>query len=464
MRFKPLFFLSLLALLLASRLCHIGILWAEETLPMATAMQMLDGHTVYRDVWFDKPPLLPAAYLPIGALPGWPLRLAGALFALLVCWLAYRFARDLWSSAEGFWAAGLVGFFLIFDLPSAVIPVASDLLMLAPHLAAVWLARKRRPFWSGVVAAAALWISPKGVFVLAACFLWNPGGWPLLAGGFAAASAVAAVWLWAAGALGAYWSEVWKWGMLYARAPLTANPLRSGVVRTANWAGFHIAAVLAAAWFLLHSKNTVRARWLAWCALCLLGVVAGLRFFPRYYFLLLAPLVLMAARGFVLLGRKRAFAALLLLIPLARFGPRYLWLAAGNTEWADTLMDRDSRQAASLTRALAQPGDTLFVWGYRPELYVYTRLPAGARFLDSQPLTGVPADRHLYDATPLETEGARARRVELAQLRPTFLIDGLSLFNPRLAMTNYPELRAWFEQYREVARTQESVIYKLGAR
>jgi hypothetical protein len=489
MRFKRLFFPALFAVLLASRLCHLGILWAEETLPMATAFEMLEGKTIYRDIWFDKPPLLPAAYVPIDAQPGWPLRLAGALYGVLVCWVAYRFASDLWSPLEGFWAAGLSGFFLIFDLPSAVIPVASDLLMLAPHLAAVWLAWKRKPFWSGVVAAAALWISPKGVFVLAACALWNPSGLPLLACGFGAASAIAVACLGAAGALAAYWEEVWKWGALYASAPLTAHPIQSGILRTSNWAGFHIAAVVSAFWFLLRRKNAPsassalssvsfensapprpgsesslpgdRLRWVLWCVLCLAGVAAGLRFFPRYYFLLLAPVVLMAARGFALLGRRRDVVVLLLLIPAARFGPRYVWLAAGNTEWTDTLMDRDSRQAAALTRAMAHSGDTLFVWGYRPELYVYTRLAAGTRFLDSQPLTSVPADRHLTDATPLETEAARARRAELAQARPTFVIDGLSLYNPRLAIRRYPELRAWLKEYREAGRTQDSVIYKL---
>ncbi|HLI82527.1 MAG TPA: hypothetical protein VKV17_01350 [Bryobacteraceae bacterium] len=151
--------------------------------------------------------------------------------------------------------------------------------------------------------------------------------------------------------------------------------------------------------------------------------------------------------------------ALLLLIPVMRFGPRYLWLAAGGTEWADTLMDRDSRKVAALTRSLAHKGDTLFVWGYRPELYVYTRMPAATIFLDSQPLTSVPADRHLTDATPLETAAARTRRAELAQTHPAFVIDGLSLYNPRLAMSRYPELRAWLTQYREAGRTATSIIY-----
>jgi hypothetical protein len=346
-------------------------------------------------------------------------------------------------------------------LPSAVIPVASDLLMMAPHLAAVWLAWRRKPFWSGALAAVAFWVSPKGLFVAAACALWNPGGLPFLAAGFASVSAAALAWLWAAGALPAYWEQVWRWGLLYAGAPLTAHPLRDGVVRTANWAGFHAALVIAAALFLWRARDAQKLQWIAWCALCMIGVAAGLRFSPRYYFLLLAPLLLMASRGFTLLGNRSILVMLLLLVPLVRFGPRYARLAIkGDSDWTDTLMDRDSRQAAALIRKAASDGDTLFIWGYRPELYIYTRLPAATRFLDCQPLTGVPADRHLTEATPLEIEAASRRRRELAQTYPTFVADGLGTYNPRLKITHYPEFRNWFARYREVARTPYTVIYR----
>ena len=461
MRFKSkLFFAILFALLAATRLSHVRILWTEENLPMAAAQQMVDGKTLYRDAWFDKPPLIAAFYVPIGARPGWPLRLAGALYALLVCWIAYGFASDVWSLGEGMWAAGLAGFFLIFDLPSAVIPIASDLLMVAPHLAAVWLAWKRRPFWSGALAGVAFWVSPKGLFVAAACALWNPAGIPWLAAGFASVSAAAAAWLWAAGALPTYWEQVWRWGFLYAAAPLTAHPLRDGLIRTENWAGFHLALVVAAVAFLWLARKAQRLQWITWCVLALIGVTAGLRFFPRYYFLLLPPLVLMASRGLTLLGNRRALALLLLLIPAIRFGPRYVRLAMGDSDWTDTLMDRDSRQAASLMSKLASPGDTLFVWGYRPELYIYTRITAATSYLDCQPLTGVPADRHLTEATPLEGKAASHRRVELTQTYPTFVADGLSAYNPNLEINRYQELRTWFSKYREVARTAHTVIYR----
>jgi hypothetical protein len=151
---------------------------------------------------------------------------------------------------------------------------------------------------------------------------------------------------------------------------------------------------------------------------------------------------------------------LLLLVPVIRFGPRYARLAAGDINWTDTLMDRDSRQAASLIGKMAAPGDTLFVWGYRPELYLYTGIPAATRYLDCQPLTGVPADRHLTEATALESGAASRRRRELARTYPTFVADGLSVYNPSLQITGYPELRMWFARYREIARTAYTIIYR----
>src|SRR5581483_2508229 len=122
-----------------------------------------------------------------GARDGVPLRLFDALYSLLICWLAWAFARSRWSEREGAWAAGLMGFFLIFDLPSSVIPVASDLLMVAPHLAAVWMAASKRPFAAGALAALAFWINPKGALIAAACVVWDPAGSVWMLAGFAAA-------------------------------------------------------------------------------------------------------------------------------------------------------------------------------------------------------------------------------------------------------------------------------------
>jgi hypothetical protein len=108
----------------------------------------------------------------------------------------------------------------------------------------------------------------------------------------------------------------------------------------------------------------------------------------------------------------------------------------------------------------AGSGATLYVWGYRPEIYVYTKLRPALRFLDSQAMTGVPADRHLSQSQVVLTYGTREARAALAQSHPDILVDGLSLYNPALSMTNYAELRPWFAGYVEIARSKGTIVYK----
>ena len=239
-----------------------------------------------------------------------------------------------------------------------------------------------------------------------------------------------------------------------------------------NWMGFHAAAWVAAAWFLARRETAPgeRRRWVGWLAVCAVGVAAGGRFFPRYYFLLLPALALMAARGFSMLGRARLAVAALLIIPFARFAPTYLTAASG-AEWRDAALDEDGRAAAALIRARSKPGDTLLVWGYRPEILAYAGLPIAGRFLDSQPLTGVPADRYLAPSAAgysnsgspgPDTAGARA---ELAVSQPTFIaVEVADAGNPRLDIAHYPELRSWSRRYRLAARTRDTMIYELAAR
>jgi hypothetical protein len=485
--------------LLAAHLFHARVLWTEENLPLAAAMQMKHGSVLYRDIWFDKPPLLPAIYLLWGARIGVVLRVAGAVYAFLCCLLAYGLAATWWSRREGYWAAALIGFFLTFDTHSAVLPLAADLLLLAPHLAAVLLTARKQFFWSGVAAGIGFLINTKGAFVLAACavFAW-PGMVPLLAG-FVLPNIAALGYLAGTGALAPYIDQVWRWGAEYAASPVAAHPLREGIVRTANWLGFHAVLVIGIiAWWIADRERGCNPRvqkpsnwtrglhprhpggtleslgppiadrapaWpllMVWVALCGVGVVLGWRFFPRYYFLLLPTLAIPAARGLAAMPRRVVPVIVIatMIVPLARFGPRYAMLAG----WNDLAMDRDSRAASKLALQYAPQGGSLYVWGYRPEMYAYTQLRPATKYLDCQALTGVPADRHLGSTEIVLTKGTHEAREELAHSMPDVVIDGLSRYNSALSMTRYPELQPWLDGYREVAHTQGSVIYARRAR
>ncbi len=225
--------------LLAARLCHSGIVWVEEAYPTAAAIQILDGKSLYRDVWFDKPPLSALVYLLWDARIGVLLRIAGAVFVFACCWMLWRFARDLWGPREGLAAALLLGFFLTFGIPAAVMALAPDLLMVLPHIAAVYLAWRGRPLLSGLVAGVALLVNAKAFFVLAAClfFAWRGAAW--LLAGFAIPNIVALIWFGRP-----YVDEVWRWGAMYSEQTFA---LATGFIRTANWAGFQSALVMGAA-------------------------------------------------------------------------------------------------------------------------------------------------------------------------------------------------------------------------
>src|SRR5581483_6899531 len=210
--------------LLAARLCHSGIIWVEEAYPSAAAIQILHGKMLYRDVWFDKPPLSALIYLLWGAHIGAILRIAGAAFVFACCWMLWRFARDLWGQREGLAAALFLGFFLTFGIPSAVMALAPDLLMILPHIAAVYLAWRGRAFWSGLVAGTALLVNPKGVFVLLACALWTGRAWPQLVAGFALPNIAALAWFGRP-----YIDQVWRWGLLYSGATFS---LATGLIQT----------------------------------------------------------------------------------------------------------------------------------------------------------------------------------------------------------------------------------------
>jgi hypothetical protein len=447
-----------LALLFAglalTRLCHSGIVWVEEAYPTAAAIQILDGKSLYRDIWFDKPPLSALIYLLWDARMGVILRMAGAAFVFACCCMLWRFARDLWGPREGMAAALALGFFLTFGNPAAVMALAPDLLMVLPHIAAVYLAWRGRPFLSGLVAGVALLINAKAFFVLAAClfFAWRGAGW--LLGGFAIPNIIALIWFGRS-----YVDQVWRWGAMYSGQTFA---FATGFIRTGNWAGFHAALVVGAA-LALWKEDRWRWRMAAWLLLSLAAVAAGWRFFPRYYFQLLPVMVLLAARGYTVSGRWcRAILLALLLIPLIRFGPRYLMLAndlarGQQSNWSDVALNEDTQAASD---RIGHAG-TLLVWGYRPDVFAYTRMPAGSRFLDSQPLTGVLADRHLTSSQPVVPELAARNRRELMASDPTWIVDGLGPLNPVLAISNFPDLREWLANYREVGRTRSSIIYRL---
>ena len=459
---------ALVACLAALRFCHAGVLWVEEAYPMAAARAMLSGKTLYRDVWFDKPPLFPGFYTLFNAAMGWPLRLAGALFVGFAAWAAWRAARQLWGLEDNTagWAALLTAFFLTFDFPAAAMALTPDLLAVPFHLLAIGALAAGQPLLAGMLCGVALGFNGKALLMLLLCLLWRWWETPRILLGFALPVAILALWMAGQGSLMDHWRQVWVWGAAYSRDTPLAQPLVEGLRRTLNWAGFHVAIVVAAAWVLIRERDR-RWRLLLWIAVSLGAAWMGWRFFPRYFFQLLPALALPAARGFSTAPpRWRAAFVALLAIPLIRFLPPSVQLAVETLQGRphvsrDLALFEDSRRAARVVTSAVDRDRTALVWGYRPELYTLANLVPGTRFLDSQPLSGVLADRHLTDSRQTFPDLSRANREALLATRPPeWILDGLGPINGQLSVFNSSTgLPAWRPLYDEAGRTATVIVY-----
>ncbi len=501
------FILLLLAICLVTRVFYFGFVWADEGLWFTVAQEMLRGKALYRQIWFDKPPALALIFEALFGVGGHPLlvvRWFTVLYAFAVCLLLWRLGRFLWPHPshnsdssqplpEGRLAALFYAFYNATYLHSQVQPLAGDHLMVIPYLASGWCYLLGRCFWGGVLAALAFQINPKAaVLVLLLVYIEalrpspsSSGGWQRRFGLFAAGLVLGTLpwllYLAADGKWNAYVQDFWGWGFRYVGVYTPAEWLTRGLRRTVNYAGFHALLVMGVVLLLRYAPSRASRLpddsglgprtsdlsfhshvLLAWLAVSYLGVAGGGRFYPRYFYMVLPLLCLLAARGFRLAveawekARSRTWQAatiavvvVSLLVSLIRFHSRTAVLAwdaiTGRrspyiANWDDTALDRDSRAiAATLPR-----GASLFVWGYRPEIYFYCGCRPASPFLSSQPLTGVPADIQLKEsvsAAPLEAAQNRAQLATQIYLnRPEFIVDGLGPYNPQLAMEQYPEL------------------------
>jgi len=255
---------------------------------------------------------------------------------------------------------------------------------------------------------------------------------------------------------------------------------------------------------------------LIWFAVSYAGMSVGGRFFGHYFFQIMPSLCLIGARGLdgmtsSLLGLDRVrwkvfrgavvgFLAVGFLFTLVRFHGRTFMLAVDwfggsksdvTAKWLHDRLNSEEclaaaaatgvgnddpvlsriptetlRSAGPRTRAPDGPSDYLFVWGYRPEVYYWSGLLPASRFLSTQPLTGISADVHYFSEPRnlLEDSLAGAARAqliaELEQTKPKYILDELGVFNYRLSIQTYPELREFMGSYRRMGKVGRFIVYR----
>ena len=555
------FFLGLTALAFLLRIFYSEHLYQDDGFWFTAAEEILRGKVLYREIYFDKPPLLPLLYAGLFKIFGphiLVIRIATIVYSVLIAVVLYRFARYLYGHREGLLASIAFVLFSTTYFTGHFQGLNTDFLMVLPYtLGAFHAARltdKARPkapsallvgFWTGI----AFNVNPKGVVNFAFLFLLvalaklhssrekredypNLNGHrlniPLVFGlalsGFLISTLPILVYLLATKSLTSYWVFFWQWGSRYAVANPFPTVVWTALTSTVGYFALNATLLIGLILVLLRAgqddpgrqsegdqrKNglAIRPDWivLLFFAISYIGLSIGGRFYGHYFFLTLPSLCLAVSAALVpLLWRNESAAqsfspryrkpvlaliAVALVVTVVRYHTLTVQLAAdavkgrrsdSTSQWLHERLNADEKLAADfITQEVeagpdkqeSEPGNwmdagTVFVWGYRPEIYFWSRLRPASRYLSSQPLTGVAADRSFFtESTQVlidspATVAARAELVtELLASKPRFIVDELGFYNAALAIKNFPELSEVLTEYRNVGQVGTFILYR----
>jgi 4-amino-4-deoxy-L-arabinose transferase-like glycosyltransferase len=352
--------LKLFAILLAAafilRIFYSRNLYEDDGLWLTAAEELLRGKALYREIYFDKPPILPMVYALLFKTFGTHLlviRLFSILYAAATAALLYAFGSRLYDRRAGLLAAVL---FTIFSSQSSGHTQAlnTDFLMTLPYTAGAFLfvlsriRTDRQPyFWyslgGGILSGVAFQINPKGIFNLlfygllifvwfrwqttGSRKLWRDGLKALLIAmaGFVAGCAPFIAYVAAVRSLTMYWTYVWVWGTRYAEYYPLTTLIEHGARLYVGYFALSNLLLITLVVVVWHWAKTVLARragrieyldgnsslpslfrsdtsLLIWFGVSMVGMCMGARFFLHYFFQILPALCLIGGRGLTLIS------------------------------------------------------------------------------------------------------------------------------------------------------------------
>jgi thiamine transporter ThiT len=417
----------------------------DESLYLLMARSVLDGHTLYTEIWDHKPPgifyLFALAQLVFGRTV-LSIRLAAWLAVTASSVLLFLIGRRLRSPTTGVVAGLLYAVFSLNDggVASNVELFFTPLLLLALLLVVSYeatelLERPSPPLLLGLVAGLALQMKYVVIFDLAAFFLllapplWreaardSPGRLlrcvALACAGSLLPLVVVASWFAACGHFADYVDANFVANVRYVdEVGFDFSKLAWMIERRVREAfPLWLSLALAPACLVLFpalERETRRGlvAGLLWAVLAFLGILAMRRLFAHYFLSLTAPLCLLCALVVCSAAespgrtgaRTRLLLALVLLGPLLRGAERPLSLAAQTLYHRvvrhEPLWGDEPAQVAEYLRSRVRPGDYLYVADYHPILYYLLPVRVPTRF----PLPPHLADERWRELTGFDPE------------------------------------------------------------
>jgi 4-amino-4-deoxy-L-arabinose transferase-like glycosyltransferase len=442
----------------------------DEAYVATVADVIAHGGRLYVDAVDRKPPGVFYLYHWLFELTGsrqlWIPRIAAMLAHGATATLVWLFARRRLGDRAGLVAGVLAAFASATVTPGDAQSAAFEVFMMPLVLAAMILADRERPFGSGLAIGAATMMKQTAATTLLplAWLVWRnrAARWArvsLLGVGAAVPVIVCALlfgprrfWFWVFGGANGQYFDVGNGGLgLTLHRMLSMNASIIGL----NIALFGLAAM---AWRCRRDDIDV---WL-WLLSAGIGVFSGTRFFGHYYWQILPPLCILAARGATQVAEK-----------WTRVGVATMALTSAGAAIAAVALrlggpGNDYETIADYVRANTTPQEQIFVWGHDPAVFWAADRRPASRVITTGFLTGHTTGRpagfdNIDKAVPGLWDEVLA---DLNAHPPELVLDTQPddpLEPPDYPMSEYPLIADFVSgHYRLVGAVERILVYRLA--
>ena len=261
------------------RIFYAGHLYEDDGLWFTAGEEIVRGKSLYREIYFDKPPGLALVYAFLFWIFGAhviTIRLFTIVYSIAISAVLYLFGSRLYDKRVGLWAAAMFAVFSTTYTTGHVQGLGTDFLMALPYTAGAYLLvrsirDRTHQAWlaiaGGVLVGVAFQINPKGIFdlIFFAVLLLAWRRWSARHAGRLNDSAgtdiggdnndeMSRLWLFALATLGLvlgslpfllyigatrslqeYWAYVWDWGARYGSYNPLSKAFVAGLTRSIDY-------------------------------------------------------------------------------------------------------------------------------------------------------------------------------------------------------------------------------------
>lgn len=425
---NSLWWLGIISLIIISRLpvFLLGFANIDENEYAIAAAKILRGGIPYKDFLIYQPPLIyyfyALAFFLFKSTELWTVHLF--LYAIVIgsSYVLYRVTLESFQSVKGgLYSALFYGLLSVSFMPQDMLAANCEILAVLPTAMAIWcylVATRRAGFQNDFEATAIYKLSTPyalpvvtlffssgflaglaflakyqcgiilAVLLIASLFIHKSiVAFLTILLGFLVTLALTLFFFFKTGALTEAWESL-LYILKYAKGPPQIDPLYVIFKFGARTALLALAGL--GIWYLA-LRSTVR-NWrrspllTLWLALSFIPVILGGRIYPHYYFTVLPPLCVLAG-GFYSTHRiKKRFKYFLIswsALALVGFMTYNMYKVLRPLTKKD-----DWLYAAHYLKSRSKPNQTLFVWGYCPQIYRESKVTPATRFTTADYLTG----------------------------------------------------------------------------